>query len=293
MKTYGIGLIVLILTNVFLFWKLEKRFVLAWRKTVLEDLTADRPIDFSESRRFSIRNLYLPFYADLLLVFLGLAGLIGATWYIGQAGVFDFAVIRVSVVVLFSLFMIVSFIEYYRQGMKLASEAGLANDPPASFDVLIQTAPRQDMLNFSLGLPRNPTAWLKSGSYSETIIMGALIIFSSLSPINVALRQANPWPVYVIVTVSCLAFLVFMKIVAGKPNIRHRGWMATCVFFMVFYGWMDGVVLHDAIAKYPAAKNQTMYLTIFLGYFGFCFYALVAFLAHVSKRAEPEALAGD
>lgn len=281
LETRGIALVVLILANLVLFRLWENRFVVMWRKAATEDLMNESG---SSTNRLSARNLYVPFFVALFVIVGLMACLLGTIWHRGSAHGFDFAAIRIGVSSLFLLFAVLAFIEYFRQGMKLASEAGLISDPPPSFDVLAQISGKRDLLEYFLGIPGNPEASLKSGFYSETIMMGALIVFSSLTPISVGLRQPDPWPVYAVIAAASFGFLIFTKCVAGKPPVRHLGWMVTCLFFLAFFSVIDGVVLQEAIAKYPASKNQTMYLTMFLGGFGFSFYTIIATLAWLFRK---------
>ncbi len=90
------------------------------------------------------------------------------------------------------------------------------------------------------------------------------------------LIQPNPWPGYLVIGSTLLGFVLFSIFVAGRPKVRHLGWMLTSWFFAGFYAWiLWGKTFRQQFNDMPPFELATWFiylLFISAGIAGLCGY---------------------
>ncbi len=241
-----------------------------WRKTIEEDLgrrpAPDVPL---EQSWLSQRTLRWTFGASLFAFCLGLSGFMFFIWQMSNE-IHSVALQRTVFYGFLSvqLLPVGLFIYVYRRTMHMATEDGLKKYPPPIPDILDVVLGKKEMP------PEKTTFRARIGS--DMIGMGTLILIGSVQPVMLGLRQPNPWPGYLAIGVSLLGFVLFSVFVAGKPKVRHLGWMLTAWLFTAFYGWvLWGSTFRQQFNEMPSEELATLFIYVlffFAGVAGFCGY---------------------
>ncbi len=241
-----------------------------WRRIVEEDLgrrpTPDVPL---EQSWLSQRTLRWTFGASLSAFCLGLSGFMLFIWQMSsEIPSVAFKQTFFYGFLLFQLLPVGLFIYVYRQTMSMATEDGLKKYPPPIPDILDVVLGKKEMP------PEKTTLRARIGG--DMIGMGTLIFSGSTQPVMLGLMQPNPWPGYLVIGVSLLGFVLFSIFVAGRPKVRHLGWMLTSWVFAGFYAWiLWGKTFRQQFNDMPPFELATWFiylLFISAGIAGFCGY---------------------
>ncbi|MGL4593897.1 MAG: RNA polymerase sigma factor [Thermoguttaceae bacterium] len=241
-----------------------------WRKIIEED-TGLRPAPELplEKSWLSDRALRLTFGISFSMLCIGLAGFM---YFVGNLSLgFPSGVFQKALFYGFLLLQILPiglFINTYRQTMKMVSQSGLEKYPPTIPNIL-------DIVLGKAEMPKDKKT-LRGRMGGDMLGMGILIFGSSTQPVMMGLMQSNPFPGYLVIAVSLIGFLLFAVFVAGKPKIRHLGYMLTSWLFAAFYAWIlwGGIfqTQFNAIPSFELAVLFIYVLFFFSGLAGFCGY---------------------
>ncbi|MGL6195524.1 MAG: RNA polymerase sigma factor, partial [Thermoguttaceae bacterium] len=241
-----------------------------WRKIIEEDTglrsAPELPL---EKSWLSLRTLRLTFGVSLSMFCLGLAGFMYFIWDLSHGfppGIFSNVLFYGFL--LLQILPIGLFINTYQRTIKMASETGLEQYPPLLPNIL-------DIVLGKAEMPQDKKT-LRGRMGGDMIAMGALIFSGSTQTASLGLMQPNPWPGYLVIVVSIFGFLLFAIFVAGKPKVRHLGWMLTSWLFAGFYGWILWGGAFDAqFNAMPTFELAVLFiyaLFFFSGVGGFCGY---------------------
>lgn len=277
-ETRAAGIVLATVIGAYALWRNEIRFIKAWRRIVTNELAS-----LSVDRCTAARSLHLLFAATFVGMSVGIAGL---TWY---ALTRDYGVLRIMIFVIFMAFFMISYLEYFRRGLRLADEKSLAENPQADLTILANTPQKADPLDFFVGYSGIQVNHRRSRTRSDAIAMGIFVLLSSASMINIALALHKHLIVYAVALVSLLGYGIFMKYVAGNPIRRQAGWFALCGSFLVLSTWAYVILLPESFARFPIEKNVTLYLLAGIGYYCFGFYTVVAAFAWFRAKSDTDA----